>query len=335
MWMRSPLSKIDPVTIVSSWDDADIQRHEKSGHQQEEIPAYRVRGKASGVIFIPRNKRLRAILGGCAALSAVMVGPIIVDASAQATPQSSCVSGGVCLTSAASTTVTVPVTTTETTTVPVTTTKTVPVTTTTTVPVTTTKTVPVTTTKTTTQTATVTVPVTTTTTATTTKNFTTTRTVFRRTTTVTTTVPGSGTGTTTTTLLGGPNARRGADWRATTSTGTSGQCTPPGQTSSIGSGQIETCGPMTGRVKVYPTAAGLYTTIFDNDSTYYVSIGIFAPQYRHGSLSGCYYAPDASSVTSPGRTTTVANGVLADAVAFGLNSSDVSSPRAVSISDCS
>src|ERR1700733_4547014 len=111
--------------------------------------------------FIPRNKQVRAILGGCAALSAVMIGPILIDASAQATPQSSCLSGGACLTSAGNTTVTVPVTTTETTTVPVTTTKT------TTVPVTTTTTttVPVTTTKTTTESVTTTVPVTTTKTA--------------------------------------------------------------------------------------------------------------------------------------------------------------------------
>jgi hypothetical protein len=322
--------------------------------------------------FIPRNKQLRAILGGGAALSAVMVGPILVDASAQATPQSSCLSGGACLTAAGNTTVTVPVTTTETTTVPTTTTTTttvpvtttktttVPVTTTTTttVPVTTTKTttVPVTTTATTTESVTTTVPVTTTKTATATttvtmpvtttktNTVTTTRTVSRRrpvtvTTTVTVT---TGNNSTTTTMAAGdrPAVRGGRDWTATTSTKTTGTttasgCTPPGQTMNLGSGQIETCGPKTAQVKVYATTPGLYTKIFDNTSKYYVSVGIFAPQYKKGSLTGCYYVPSNASVTSPGQTTTVASGVLADAVAFGATSSDVSSPRRVQTSDCS
>jgi hypothetical protein len=262
-----------------------------------------------------------------------MVGPILVDASAQATPQSSCVSGGVCLTPVANTTVTIPVTTTRTVTTPVTTTTTVlgtttvPVTTTqtTTVPVTTreTITVPVTTTDTTTVPVTTTVGVTTTTTVT-----------APVTTTTTTTAPVTTTTTTTTTSVipaAIVNNRRGRS----TSTTTTGQCTPPGQTSRLAGGQVETCGPDSGRVAVYATAPGLYTTIFDNDSTDYVSAGIFAPQYRNGHLTGCYYVPDRSSVTAPGQTSNVGAGVLADAVAFGPRSWNVSGPLRVPRSDCS
>jgi hypothetical protein len=159
--------------------------------------------------------------------------------------------------------------------------------------------------------------------------------------TVTTTVTvTTGNNTTTTTMAAGNRpAVRGGDWTtatgATTTTKTASGCTPPGQTMNLGSGQIETCGPKTAQVKVYATTPGLYTKIFDNTSTYYVSVGIFAPQYKKGSLAGCYYVPNASSVTSPGHTTTVTSGVLADAVAFGVTSSDVSSPRRVQTSDCS
>jgi hypothetical protein len=158
--------------------------------------------------------------------------------------------------------------------------------------------------------------------------------------TVTTTVTvTTGNNTTTTTMAAGnrPAVRGGRDWTKTaaaTTTSASG-CTPPGQTTNLGSGQVETCGPKTTQVKVYATTPGLYTKIFDNTSTYYVSVGIFAPQYKKGSLTGCYYVPNASSVTSPGHTTAVATGVLADAVAFGITSSDVSSPRRVQTSDCS
>jgi hypothetical protein len=263
-----------------------------------------------------------------------MVGPILVDASAQATPQSSCVSGGVCLTPVANTTVTIPVTTTRTVTTPVTTTTTVLGTTT--VPVTTTQTttVPVTTRE------TITVPVTTTDTTrvpvTTTVGVTTTTTVTApvTTTTTTTTAPVTTTTTTTTTSVipaAIVNNRRGRS----TSTTTTGQCTPPGQTSRLAGGQVETCGPDSGRVAVYATAPGLYTTIFDNDSTDYVSAGIFAPQYRNGHLTGCYYVPDRSSVTAPGQTSNVGAGVLADAVAFGPRSWNVSGPLLVPRSDCS
>ncbi len=83
-----------------------------------------------------------------------------------------------------------------------------------------------------------------------------------------------------------------------------------------------------------PTAPGLYTTIFNNDGTYYVSAGVFAPQYRFGFPVGCYYVPDRSSVTAPGHTTTVTAGVLANAVAFGRRASDVSYPIPVPRQDC-
>jgi hypothetical protein len=253
--------------------------------------------------IFPRNKQIRAILGGCAALSAVMVGPILVDASAQATPQTLCVPGGVCLTSAGTTTVTVPVTTTTTTTAP---------------GVTTTVTVPVTTTQTVTRTNTLTTTHTTTVTLTTTDVS-------------TTTVPTTTTTTTTTTLTADPGVRPNAGAKpATVTTTATLQCAPPGHTASLGNGEVETCGPSRGDIAVYPTTPGLYSTIFANDGSYYVSAGIFAPQFQFGHLIGCYYVPSKDSVTDPGQTSNPENGVLADAVAFGKHLSDVS--RAVPVS---
>jgi hypothetical protein len=287
--------------------------------------------------IIPRNKQLRAILGGCAALSAVMAGPMLVDASAQAQPQSSCLPGGVCLTSTAGT-----VTTTETTTVPTT------VTTTTSIPFTTTVPVTVTVPTTTTTTATTTVPTTTTTTTTmpvtttSTKTSTITSTVTMPVTTTSTltqtiTSPSTTTETVTTTITTrrtrkwyGPDVRAGADTASTTSA----TCMPPGSTMSIGTNQVETCSPGTGQVAVYATTPGVYSSIFDNDATYYVSAGIFAPQYAFGRIVGCYYVPDTASVTAPGQTTDVTAGVLTDAVAFGLHSGEISRPRRVPSSDC-
>ncbi len=278
--------------------------------------------------MIPQNKQLRGILGGCAALAAVMAGPILVDASAQAAPQASCISGGVCLTSTGNSTITVPVTTTETTTVPFTTTETtsVPFTTTVTAPVTTTETTtqPVTTTETTTQPVTTTVPVTTTETTTQPVTTTTTTTTFTTTTTTTTNEAD---------VVGGVRHGARTDGPDTTSTST-GQCIPPGRTTSLAANQVETCGPSHGHVAVYATAPGLYTTIFDNDNAYYVSAGIFAPQFRFGILVGCYYVPDNSSVTAPGQTSTVTTGVLANAVAFGLRGSEVSRPILVPREAC-
>jgi hypothetical protein len=65
-----------------------------------------------------------------------------------------------------------------------------------------------------------------------------------------------------------------------------------------------------------------------------VSVGLFAPQYRNGHLFGCYYVPDSPSVTAPGQTSNVANGVLADATAFGPHSWSVSVARQVPRFDC-
>jgi hypothetical protein len=273
--------------------------------------------------LLPRDKRLRGILGGCAALAAVMAGPVLVDASAQAMPQSSCISGGVCLTPVSNTTVTVPVTTTTTVTSPVTTTQTSIITATTTKLSTTT--VPVTDTETTT----VEVPVTDTETTTVPVTMTTTTTTAPVTTTTTTT-----TTTALTTIAGVVRVRPET---VSTKTTTSAQCTPPGHTASIGNGQVETCGPGSGPgrfIAVYGTAPGLYTKIFDNDSADYVSVGLFAPQYRNGHLFGCYYVPDSPSVTAPGQTSNVANGVLADATAFGPHSWSVSVARQVPRFDC-
>lgn len=271
--------------------------------------------KGDGMTILPRNKQVRAILGGCVALSAVMVGPILVDASAQATPQALCVPGGVCLTSAGTTTVTVPVTTTTTTTAPgVTTTVTVPVTTTQTV----TRTNTLTTTRTVTRTDTLTTTHTTTVTLTTTDVS-------------TTTVPTTTTTTTTTTVTAAPGVRPNAGTKpATVTTTATLQCAPPGHTTSLGNGEVETCGPGRGEIAVYPTTPGLYSTIFANDGSYYVSAGIFAPQFQFGHLIGCYYVPSKDSVTDPGQTSNPENGVLADAVAFGKRLSDVS--RAVPVS---
>jgi hypothetical protein len=267
--------------------------------------------------IVPRNKQLRAIMGGCVALSAVMVGPILVDASAQATPQTMCLPGGACLTSAGTTTVTMPVTTTTTTTAPGVTT---------TVPVTTTQTVTRTNTRTTTRTVTQTVTSTTTLTAT----VTVTTTDFSTTAVPTTT-------TTTTTVSAAPGVRPNTHGKpATTTVTTTGtaQCEPPGQTTSLGNGEVETCGPARGEIAVYPTTPGLYSTIFANDGNYYVSVGIFAPQFRFGHLFACYYVPNKDSVTDPGQTSSPENGVIANAVAFGKHRSDVSRPVPVSRNLC-
>jgi hypothetical protein len=282
--------------------------------------------------IIPRNKHLRGVLLGCAALSAVMAGPILVDTSAQALPQAAaCTAGGVCLTSNEANAA--PVTATETTTVPVTTTEL----TTLSVPFTTTETNTITTSL--TKTTTVTVPATT----------------------VTTTQPGT---TTTVTVTGFPTftrtgvfpftattadpAVRPDQFRTTrdfTSSATTGStttgsaptglsCGTPGTTTSLGSGEVETCGPTSGHVAVFATTPGLDNSIDDTTSSYYVSIGLFAPQFRFGFPDGCYYVPDPSSVASPGQTVTSTDGILANAVAFGLHSRDVSEPIQVPRSDC-
>jgi hypothetical protein len=257
--------------------------------------------------IVPRNKQLRGLLLGGAALSAVMAGPILVDATAQALPTAgTCLSGGVCLTSSQPT-----------------------------------ATATSTTTQTLTQFQTTTVPTTTTVTQTAppvTSTATVTRTVTSgptTTTTVTTTVfPSRG--------FGGPAVRADATTTslATTSSQTTGSattgsaCGTPGTTTSLGNGEVETCGPNFGHVAVYATTPGVYNKIFDNTSSYYVSAGIFAPQFRWGFLDGCYYVPDSSSVASPGQTVTATDGVLTNAVAFGLHSYDVSGPIPVPRSDC-
>ncbi len=292
--------------------------------------------------ILPRNKQLRGLLVGGAAVSAVMAGPILVDTTAQAQPQASCAEGGVCLTPVTSTvpatttvtkTTTVPVTSTYTTTVPVTTTTTVPVTSTTTVTKTTTvpvtstytTTVPVTSTQTQTQTTTVT------STATTGPTVTVTVTTTRSTSSYTNTYTNTLTGTYTGTEYAVPADRRGRPALPTT---TESPCGTPGSTQTLTDGQVETCAPNFGRVAVYATAPGLYNKIYEYDSSYYASVGLFAPQYSRGALIGCYYVPSPSSVTPPGATVSTA-GTLGDAVAFGLDSQDVSYPVAVPRGDCS
>jgi hypothetical protein len=229
-------------------------------------------------------------------------------------------------------TVTVPTTTTVTTAVPTTKTITVPTTTTVTTSVPTTVVVPTTVTEITTETVPTTITNTTTVPVTNTVTNTVTHTVTSGTTeteTVTTTVyPYRGDN--------GPNVRaRGDMTTSTTSTSTTtgdSACGTPGTTTSLGNGEVETCGPNYGHVAVFATTPGLYNKIFDN-SSYYVSAGIFAPQFRYGHLAGCYYVPDKSSVTAPGATMNT-DGTLTDAVAFGLHSYDVSYPRWVPSDDC-
>jgi hypothetical protein len=305
--------------------------------------------------IIPRNRQVRGLLVGCAAVSAVMAGPILVDATAQAQPPTSCVDGGICLTrvevAAAGTTtetVTVPATATQTETERVTDTVTGPgvtqtvtgpgVTQTVTGPgVTQTVTEPVTTvTRTVTQTVTepVTVPVTQTVTSTVTNIAT-----ITAGTTVTVTVTGSRGG------FGGLPTETGGfptsgfptgsitglvRYRPTTATDS---CGPPGSTETLADGEVETCGPTAGRTAVYATEPGQYNKIFDDDGTYYTSIGIFAPQILFGRVIGCYYVPNTTSVTPPGGTTTSTAGAIADGVAFGPQS-QVSAPIQVPGSDC-
>jgi hypothetical protein len=266
--------------------------------------------------IIPRNKQLRGVLLGCAALSAVMAGPMILDAGAQALPTATCTEGGVCLTSSQ----TAPVTATATTTVSI--------------PFTTTQTS--TTTKTLTQTTTA-PPTTTTVTTTAPPTTTVTETAPPTTSTVTDTV--------TTTVyptrgFGTPEVRAGvaqttSGIETTSETGTTSgsSCGTPGTTTSLGNGEVETCGPNSGHIAVFATTPGVYNKIFDNTTSYYVSAGIFAPQYRFGFLDGCYYVPDPSSVADPGQTVTT-SGTLTNAVAFGLHSHDVSNPIRVPGSAC-
>jgi hypothetical protein len=273
--------------------------------------------------IIPRNKQLRGVLLGCAALSAVMAGPMLVDATAQALPTAgTCLSGGVCLTGAQAA-----ATTTETTTVPVTTTQI----TTLTVPFTTTETNTITNTS--TETITSTVPAATTTV---TQPVTTTVTVTSK-----PTYPGYP-GRYTTTTTDGRDVRRDLTTTSSTTTGsttstssstTGPACGTPGTTSSPGSGEVEICGPTYGHVAVYAATPGLYNSIDDTTSSYYVSAGLFAPQFRFGFLDGCYYVPDPSSVADPGQTVTT-GGTLTNAVAFGLYSRDVSHPIRVPRFDC-
>jgi hypothetical protein len=288
--------------------------------------------------IIPGNKQLRAVLIGCAALSAVMAGPMILDAGAQALPQAAtCTAGGVCLTS--SQTGGTPVTITVTTTVPTTTTET----STTTDTLTHTTTVPATTTTVTVTAPPVTSTVTDTVTTGTTSTVTVTRTGFPT--------------TFSTTRFGGPDVHAGVAATTTTpplttttppvttttppvttttppvTTTTSGSCGTPGTTTSLGDGEVETCGPTSGHIAIFATTPGVYVKIFDNTTSYDVSAGIFAPQFRFGFLDGCYYVPDQSSVASPGQTVTT-NGTLTDAVAFGLHTYDVSNPIRVPRSDC-
>jgi hypothetical protein len=281
--------------------------------------------------FIPRNKQLRGVLLGCAALSAVMAGPMILDAGAQAITTATCTAGGVCLTSSQ----TSPVTTTETTTLSI--------------PFTTTQTN--TTTETLTQTTTAPATTVTETTTAPAKTITETQTAPPVTSTVTDTVTTGTTSTVTTTVyptysihgggFGTPEVREGVAATTTgtvTTTGsestTSGSaCGTPGTTTSLGNGEVETCGPNYGHIAVFATTPGVYNKIFDNTTSYYVSAGIFAPQFRFGFPDGCYYVPDPSSVADPGQTVTT-SGTLTNAVAFGLHSHDVSNPIRVPGSDC-
>jgi hypothetical protein len=274
--------------------------------------------------IIPRNKQLRGVLLGCAALSAVMAGPILVDASAQALPPAAaCTSGGVCLTSnQANATATSTTTETLTNTAP-------PITVTETgAPVTVTETgAPVT------STATVTSTVTTGSTATTTV----TTTVYPRSFAGADVRPDVTTSSPLTTSTG--TTSTGTTSTGTTSTGTTSSaptgsaCGTPGTTSSLGGGEVETCGPSFGHLAVFATQPGLYNSI-DNTTSYYVSVGIFAPQFRFGIPDGCYYVPDPSSVAGPGQTVTSTDGILANAVAFGRYSHDVSRPIRVPGFDC-
>jgi hypothetical protein len=262
--------------------------------------------------IIPRNKQLRGVLLGCAALSAVMAGPILVDSNAQALPQAAaCTSGGVCLTSSeANATATSTTTETLTGTVPPTATVTE-----TGAPVT--------------STATVTQTVTTGSTSTTTVTVTSTPTFSR-----TTFTPF--------TNAGDPAVRAdlvttGSSTTGSSTTGSSitgSACGMPGTTTSLGGGEVETCGPSFGHVAVFATQPGLYNTIDNTTSSYYVSVGIFAPQFRFGYPDGCYYVPDPSSVAGPGQTVTSSDGVLTNAVAFGLYSQEVSHPIQVPRFDC-
>jgi hypothetical protein len=258
---------------------------------------------------------------------------MILDAGAQALPTPTCTEGGVCLTSSQTT----PVTTTETTTlsIPFTTTQTS----------TATKTVTQTTTA---PSTTVTAPATT---------VTETQTAPPTTSTVTDTITTGSVSTTTVTTTVFPTGfptrtggfattgmRGNADAITTTTpatittssetTTTSGSaCGTPGTTTSLGNGEVETCGPNYGHVAVFATTPGVYNKIFDNTTSYYVSAGIFAPQFRFGFLDGCYYVPDPSSVAGPGQTVTT-SGTLTNAVAFGLHSRDVSNPIRVPGSEC-
>jgi hypothetical protein len=312
--------------------------------------------------LIPRNKQLRGLLIGGAALSAIMAGPILVDATAQAQSLASCAAGGVCLTptnpaggftttvtdTAPGTTDTVTQTepgTTDTvtqtepgTTTTTTVTQTEPGTTVTqTEPGTTytvTQTEPGTTTTTTvTQTVTVTAaPVTTTVTNTVTSPTTVTVTVTSTRSSYTGTNTNTYTGTTGTEGTEDPFVKP-AYWRnePTETTGTDA-CGAPGSQPTLSNGQVETCGPTSGREAVYATQPGLYNSIFNDSSSYYVSAGIFAPQYSFGRLAGCYYVPESAAV-KPGDTVST-GGIIADAVAFGVTSQDVSNPVSVPRSDC-
>jgi hypothetical protein len=261
---------------------------------------------------------------------------MILDAGAQALPTATCTEGGVCLTSSQ----TAPVTATTTTTVsiPFTTTQT----STTTKTLTQTTTAPATTT-----TVTETAPATTTTVTETAPATTTTvtKTAPPTTSTVTDTVTTGTTSTVTTTVFptrsfGTPEVRAGvaqttSGIETTSETGTTSgsSCGTPGTTTSLGNGEVETCGPNSGHIAVFATTPGVYNKIFDNTTSYYVSAGIFAPQYRFGFLDGCYYVPDRSSVADPGQTVTT-SGTLTNAVAFGLHSHDVSNPIRVPGSAC-
>jgi hypothetical protein len=306
--------------------------------------------------IIPRNKQLRGLLVGGAAVSAVMLGPILVDTTAQAVPQQSCVSGGVCLTPVA-TSVSVVGTTTETVTVKgLGTTVTEPGTTITAPGTTitapgTTITAPGTTITEPGTTVTQTRFVTATNTATATVTATapgTTVTATAPGTTVTATAPGT-TVTVTSTVSAGPNTTTNTNYtgytgytggrgiipaavRGRPDTVTGSACGLAGSTESS-DGEVETCGPTSGNEAWYATTPGEYNSIFNDDGSYYVSVGLFAPQYSRGQIVGCYYVPDASTVTAPGATTNDA-GIIVDAVAFGSNRGDVSYPAPVVLSYC-
>jgi hypothetical protein len=301
--------------------------------------------------IIPRNKPARGLLIGCAAVSAVMVGPILIDATAQAAPPASCVGGGVCLTpvsgvaGTATETVTVPTTATQTETERVTETATVPVTQTVTQPpVTQTVTGPATQTV----TATVTQPVTQTVTKTVTQTVTqppvtqtvtvpVTQTVTQppvtQTVTATVTTGTTATVTVTPTRGGGgfPTGTITFFVRPRPMTTTSGSCGTAGYTETLGDGEVETCGPTTGRAAAYATQPGEYDEIL-NDSSSDASDGIFAPQYLFGTVIGCYYVPNRSTVAPPGATVTT-GGTIVDAVAFGPEYA-VANPFPVPIGDC-